>query len=392
METPIAFTEHSGWRLPAAILPPRVSLFISESISPLSSPLSSSDPSVSRNFADRPPRATNSEPRNLRNLWKTVIPRSDLIILQNRITMATDMRAGLDTKNGLSKISHARMYFKYSKETFHFAKTTSERARDVVYINEKFDEQQQRVSSIAEATYRCILSCKDAFPTPDQESNWTRSVWTMACMKTGTETTPPSNLAEQLSIVGPHFHVTVKEKIKPLVERYYGFETSKAPESLSRNIERARQLKIDASFSNDSGGLPYRHRIIQQAINVIWFNDRSSDGIIFSNLFDPIPYEVIALVLTVTECCIDEWSKGSWGQIPFTYESYKEVYYHHLGALKGLALQGLDSQNCDPLRGLRQDLFDRGRDHAGVPRRSRNDGHVWPQETVNAACEGAYAV
>jgi hypothetical protein len=140
-------------------------------------------------------------------------------------------------------------------------------------------------------------------------------------------------------------------------------------------------LKIDASFSNDSGGLPYRHRIIQQAINVIWFNDRSSDGIIFSNLFDPIPYEVIALVLTVvrrskhlvakeadgsstmlkTECCIDEWSKGSWGQIPFTYESYKEVYYHHLGALKGLALQGLDSQNCDPLRGLRQDLFDRGR-------------------------------
>jgi hypothetical protein len=80
--------------------------------------------------------------RNLRDLWKSVIPRSDLIILQNRITMlvffaflstlldihsfrmsrATDMRAGLDTKSGLSKISHARMYSKYSKETFHFAK------------------------------------------------------------------------------------------------------------------------------------------------------------------------------------------------------------------------------------------------------------------------------
>jgi hypothetical protein len=116
-------------------------------------------------------------------------------------------------------------------------------------------------------------------------------------------------------------------------------------------------------------------------MNVIWFNDRSSDGVLFSSLFDPMPYEVIALVLTVVrcfecsatvnvdgsfttlkiECCIDEWSKGSWNQVPFTYESYKEVYCHHLGVMKGLALQGLDSRKCDPMRELRQDLFDKGR-------------------------------
>jgi hypothetical protein len=187
----------------------------------------------------------------------------------------------------------------------------------------------------------------------------------------------------ELGTVGPHFHATVKEKIKPLVERYYGFETSKAPESLSRNIERARQLKVDAAFSYNNEGLPYRHRIIQQAINVIWFNDRSSDGVMFSNAFDPMPYEAIALVLTVVrgfkgsvasnadsvcssttlkiECCIDEWSRGSWTQIPFTYERYKEVYCHHLGSLKGLTVQGRNLRNYDPLRGLRQDIFDKGR-------------------------------
>jgi len=168
---------------------------------------------------------------------------------------------------------------------------------------------------------------------------------------------------ERLTGVGPRFHAAVKEKITPLVERYYGFETSKAAESLSNNIELAQMLKTDTSFSNgeDEHALPYRHRIIQQAINVIWFNDRSSDGVIFSNVFNPIPYEAIALILAVIECCIDEWGHGSWIKIPFAYENYRVVYQHHLGALKGLSDQGLDLRSCDPLRQLRSEMFNRGR-------------------------------
>jgi len=109
------------------------------------------------------------------------------------------------------------------------------------------------------------------------------------------------NESTQLSCVGPQFRAAVKEKIALLVERYYGFETSKAPRSLSRNIELARALKTDGAFSKGDEGneLPYCHRIIQQAINVVWFNDRTSDGVVFSNLFNPMPYEAIALVLAV---------------------------------------------------------------------------------------------
>lgn len=141
----------------------------------------------------------------------------------------------------------------------------------------------------------------------------------MACSKTGTNISPPTDLKEmvgsqpaslskamfrlltQLASVGPRFHAAVKEKITPLVERYYGFQTSKAAESLNHNIDLAQALKTDAAFSNGDDGqaLPYRHRIIQQAINVIWFNDRSSDGIVFSNVFNPMPYEAVALVLAV---------------------------------------------------------------------------------------------
>src|SRR6266702_1190501 len=174
----------------------------------------------------------------------------------------------------------------------------------------------------------------------------------------------------------------MKNKITPLVERYYGFETSKAQESLNDNIVNVQSLKTNSAFINDDRGykLPYRHPVIQKAANVIWFNDRSSDGIVFQRNFNPMPYEAIALVLAVVrglrssvkfsaddvlhlkiECCIDEWSKGSWAEIPFTYEDYKEVYSRHLDALKGLTTQGLRSRHCDPLHKLRQDIYNEGR-------------------------------
>jgi len=154
----------------------------------------------------------------------------------------------------------------------------------------------------------------------------------MACTKTATNIPPPVDLAErvscdsslphillniskhtQLASIGLRFHATVKEKIAPLVERYYGFETSKAAESLSHNIELARALKTDAAFTygDEEHTLPYRHRIIQQAINVTWFSDRSSDGVVFSNVFNPMPYEAIALVLAVVRC------SGTQYQWPF---------------------------------------------------------------------------
>ena len=78
--------------------------------------------------------------RTLRDRWKDIIPRGDLTSLQNRLTMwafyfskfafcihvyvsrATEMRAGLDLKSGLSRMSHARAYRKYAKGTFLIAK------------------------------------------------------------------------------------------------------------------------------------------------------------------------------------------------------------------------------------------------------------------------------
>ncbi|KAH9057245.1 hypothetical protein EDB87DRAFT_1123397 [Lactarius vividus] len=305
------------------------------------------------------------------------------------------MRHGLDKKIGLSKFTHARAYQKYSHETLRVVKTTSDRVRDAEFISlvhEPHDEKERRVVRKAEAIYRTFFSNKNAFPTPEQRLGWEKAIWPVACTATGTDIAPPANLAEVLADVGSHFFADMKKKITPLVERFYGFGTSKAQDSLSDNIANVQNLKTNSAFINDDRGdkLPYRHPAIQKAVNVIWFNDRSGDGIVFQSSFNPMPYEAIALVLAVIECCIDEWSKGSWVEIPFTYEDYKEVYSRHLEALKSLTTQGLSSRHCDPLYKLRQDIYTEGRKHAGLAsRNSKNEGLHWPQERVNAACDAA---
>lgn len=115
----------------------------------------------------------------------------------------------------------------------------------------------------------------------------------------------------------------MKTKITHPVESLYGFNTSRAPESISKNAELAQGLLTDMTFiyrvrpiaiTIDSllspvhvqefniGGTrqhPYRHPIIQKAINLMWFQSKDGDGIVFYELFMPIPIQAIALALTV---------------------------------------------------------------------------------------------
>ncbi|KAG2360043.1 hypothetical protein BDR07DRAFT_1261104, partial [Suillus spraguei] len=76
--------------------------------------------------------------------------------------------------------------------------------------------------------------------------------------------------------------------------------------------------------------------------NIMWFANRNDEGIIYHKYFNPIPTEVIALVLTAMshipysyiECCIDEWAQGLKEDIKFTSATYGSVYKGHLASLQ----------------------------------------------------------
>ena len=53
-----------------------------------------------------------------------------------------------------------------------------------------------------------------------------------------------------------------------------------------------------AHNSNQNLQYPYRHSIIQEAINILWFKNKDDDGMTFQEHFSPMPIRAMALVLT----------------------------------------------------------------------------------------------
>jgi hypothetical protein len=59
----------------------------------------------------------------------------------------------------------------------------------------------------------------------------------------------------------------------------------------------------DITFATPEGNVSkrkglYQSIIIQKVINITWFARRQDEGVIYSELFHPIPLPTIALVLT----------------------------------------------------------------------------------------------
>lgn len=43
----------------------------------------------------------------------------------------------------------------------------------------------------------------------------------------------------------------------------------------------------------------YKTELLQSAVNTMWFARRNDEGVIYDKLFDPLPLELLALVLAV---------------------------------------------------------------------------------------------
>ncbi|KAG1851596.1 hypothetical protein DFJ58DRAFT_792320 [Suillus subalutaceus] len=94
----------------------------------------------------------------------------------------------------------------------------------------------------------------------------------------------------------------------------------------------------------------------------MWFANRMDEGILYAKYFDPLPVKMIALVLTVMECCIDKWSTRVRDDIKFSSVSYAPVYLAHLDSL-----QRFDGRTAPYklLETIRDTLLDVAQLHAG---------------------------
>jgi len=131
------------------------------------------------------------------------------------------------------------------------------------------------------------------------------------------------HVSSQFVVSSTTLLTNMKTRITRFVQSLYGFNTSRASDSVHHNAKLAHALLTNMTFiyrvcsfycivignspnpayvqePNIHGTrYPYQHPIIQNAINMMWFQSNDGDGIVFHDHFAPIPIQAIALALTV---------------------------------------------------------------------------------------------
>ncbi|KAF8267447.1 hypothetical protein EI94DRAFT_1327720 [Lactarius quietus] len=169
-----------------------------------------------------------------------------------------------DSKSGLRKYREAREYRKAAQETLKFVKRVIgiDRANDV---------------------------------TLGQTSNLLNPILM------------DSESSGQITNIHKQLAAEIKPKVATLVEKMYNFKTSQAPARISFNAGRAQELLTNFKFiypEPQNGRDPYRHPIIQRAIDIV----KDDIGVVDHEHSSPMPIPIIATTLTVIEWCIGEWS------------------------------------------------------------------------------------
>ncbi|KAG6835823.1 hypothetical protein H0H93_014340, partial [Arthromyces matolae] len=153
------------------------------------------------------------------------------------------------------------------------------------------------------------------------------------------------------------------------------------------NRDLAELLKDEKGFlykelTADTRKGIYKHAIIQTSVNKMWFKNQRDEGVVYSDMFNPMPIPAIALVLTAIECNIDEWTTGTKTDIAFYADDYRTTYLKHIESLKAF---GEATAKHDLLKKLQKQLHTFGRQHSGAAHVALTDDPAIPVVAFLAA-------
>ncbi|KAF7371540.1 hypothetical protein MVEN_00009000 [Mycena venus] len=214
------------------------------------------------------------------------------------------------------------------------AKTTTSsgrpRAKDL-------DDQAKEYTICAIDRYRCFISAKQFFTDHTTEPVLVHHAWDETCEELGERIPLTRVIYKLIANRGPQCRGELKTKVRPLAEIMFGFKSGHNKKDINFNRTHAENLKDGARLAfkdpENKKGL-FKHPILQKACNTMWFANRRDEGPSHSELFNPLPEEALAALLTVTENTIDEYLTGIRTNVPFTANEYRPVYETHLQSLR----------------------------------------------------------
>ncbi|KAK0232091.1 hypothetical protein EDD85DRAFT_792985 [Armillaria nabsnona] len=206
------------------------------------------------------------------------------------------------------------------------------------------DDAKSDSNGTAKSMIHEVLQCYenkiftvDAYPDNTKQAEIVHSLWVDVCESVGQEFELTAALQSMIKKRGARSHGNIQDRIQPMVAPTYGFQVSDKKKIQQTNKNLYVMLSTGGAFSFKKPGEKFRrfeNKIIFRAICVSWFKNQKAPGIRYSDDYDPIKLESLALVMTILENCIEEWSGGKYVPRPLDEDVQCPRYLAHLADVK----------------------------------------------------------
>ncbi|KAK6977401.1 hypothetical protein R3P38DRAFT_526670 [Favolaschia claudopus] len=185
----------------------------------------------------------------------------------------------------------------------------------------------------AQHLYEVHVWTRVSYPGAVLQLEIVKNVWDIVCTEAQSPMELTDRMASMIAKYGAHGRSYVVDKVRPLIASAYGFKTGSSDKVKDKNIATYKMLLEESAFHykdpETRTGFA-KNDIIMDAIVATWFKTKSGRGITYSDYFSPIPLVTLALIFTVIEFGIQEWSTGQFQQATFDETANKVVYDNHL--------------------------------------------------------------
>ncbi|KAF7355810.1 hypothetical protein MVEN_00909200 [Mycena venus] len=196
-----------------------------------------------------------------------------------------------------------------------------------------YTEPARKLLKRAMHTFEVRVWSRSGYPPAEVQVEWVKQIWVEVCEAAGERMELTKRMSSMIRKYGPHGRSSLKDGVRPLVGPMYRFKVGDSPKTIQKNLKIHKQLLDESGFHyedpKERTGYA-KNKIIIESIRTLWFKNKSSRGVLNFESFSPISLVTLALIFTVIEFCIEEYSTGRFQQGIFDELLNKDCYETHL--------------------------------------------------------------
>ncbi|KAF8814137.1 hypothetical protein BYT27DRAFT_7266802 [Phlegmacium glaucopus] len=180
--------------------------------------------------------------------------------------------------------------------------------------------------------YEALISATDAFPSGALQTDWVRSCWKNTANATNEHFEISDRMGRLIKKRGSRTRGDTLMHVRSLIVTTYKFNRKSTPRGVAKNVLRSAELLMDGAYHYKDTVLHTgyaQHHIISEIIHLAFFSHSTSVGVVYPRLFDPISLSTLALIFTLIEHCLKEWSTGRHVWANITEKDLKAAYCVH---------------------------------------------------------------